>query len=64
MVPQTAPMNIEYPDRKANKPAAFLMICHGFETTQKIEMIKVARNMLTYLGARPETGSWRQYRSS
>jgi hypothetical protein len=57
MVPQTAPMNMLYPDRKANRPAAFLIICHGFETTQKMEMISVARKMLMYLGERPETVS-------
>lgn len=41
---------MEYPERKANNPEAFLMICQGFETTQKTEMIRVARKMLMYFG--------------
>jgi hypothetical protein len=43
-------MRHEYPERKARRPAAFLMMFHGVETTQKREMKSVARKMLIYLG--------------
>jgi hypothetical protein len=48
MTPATQPIMLEEPDKKARRPAAFLMIFHGVETTQKREMKSVARKMLTY----------------
>jgi hypothetical protein len=55
MTPAIGPMTQEYPERKARRPAAFLMIFHGVETTQKTEMMIVALQMLIYLGYNPET---------
>jgi hypothetical protein len=48
------PMRQLYPERKASKPAAFLMMFHGVETTQKTHMKTVPRKMLMYFGANPE----------
>ena len=48
-------MRQEYPDKKANRPTAFLMIFQGVEMMQKMEMKSVARKMLMYFGAMPVT---------
>jgi hypothetical protein len=48
-------MRHEYPDKKARRPAAFLMMFHGVEMMQKMEMNMVARKMLMYLGQIPVT---------
>ena len=54
-MPQTDPIKAEYPDKNARRPAAFLMICHGFDITQNKLMQSVALKMLMYLGQRPLT---------
>jgi hypothetical protein len=55
MTPARGPIRQEYPDKKARRPAAFLMIFQGVEMMQKREMKRVARKMLMYLGQRPVT---------
>tara|TARA_R110002003_G_scaffold44_15_gene3366 strand:+ start:4968 stop:5252 length:285 start_codon:yes stop_codon:yes gene_type:complete len=51
--PARGPIRQEYPERKANKPLAFLMMFHGVDTIQKSDMKMVALKMLIYLGAIP-----------
>ena len=46
-------MRHEYPDKKASRPVAFLMMFHGVDMMQKIEMKMVALAILMYLGAMP-----------
>jgi hypothetical protein len=55
MTPARGPIMQEYPERKARRRLAFLMMFHGVDTTQKREIMRVARKMLMYLGLRPET---------
>jgi len=54
MTPARGPIRQEYPERKAKRRAAFLIIFHGVDTTQKREMQRVARKMLMYFGFRPD----------
>ncbi len=55
MTPANGPIRHEYPDKNARRPAAFLMMFQGVHTTQKTEMMMVARKMLIYFGQRPDT---------